>query len=546
MSRNKKVISYEKHPLLDETCRNYIESAINCYHQIATEVFAHIDFLFFWFNDIIDEATPENSMRSTVNYFIGKNTSSKLNTQSKTYAEEYFKKILKHYNKLCDRDENENEYKEGKLIFEWIKDLLSKKTKNYIKTENIDWLPVLRTKEEWSKKEQIIAKELQFGWSISRLWQLLSNRKKEKYIKVFLGIDSWECNAHNLRKKRIPEELKTSLTNNNSEEISFFEKYIHFFSPEHLSNDELCTFLKKACFSSINKRSLSNAYRQPLDKIWLLARFFHIHSYSLDFIDSQRGRGLPPRAIKQFEMSQKPDFLQNIESINLARLAAKDFIKIGSKRLPNEEYLSTMASKGELFKIEKRKSKQDKKSNSLSEGYILNNLSFLNTKEDSRELAKAKKDTIGLIHSNPNSYKTNYFGLSFIDYAIIQVKTYESKYKGVLKFLELNNIHKDIVEDAYKGIKDFIYTSYISWSIMHEKNFFLLANKDIPRIVWENMDTYSQHLIWILHVIHNPSKMRNVDKLKQRYKDFMTSSKGKEFSKCMKKNCGNAIIDDGK
>ena len=67
---------------------------------------------------------------------------------------------------------------------------------------------------------------MQFGWSISRLWQLLKNRKKEKYIRVFLGIDYWECNAHNLKKKHIPEELKKSLSNNNSEEINFFDKYL--------------------------------------------------------------------------------------------------------------------------------------------------------------------------------------------------------------------------------------------------------------------------------------------------------------------------------
>ena len=100
MSRNKKVASHEKHPLLDETCRSYMESAINSYHLIAADLFAHMGFLLFWFNHSIAEATPENSMCSTFNYFIGENTSNIPNTHSKTYAEEYFKKIIKHYNKI--------------------------------------------------------------------------------------------------------------------------------------------------------------------------------------------------------------------------------------------------------------------------------------------------------------------------------------------------------------------------------------------------------------------------------------------------------------
>ena len=278
------------------------------------------------------------------------------------------------------------------------------------------------------KKEQIIAKEMQFGWSISRLWQLLKNRKKEKYIRVFLGIDYWECNAHNLKKKHIPEELKKSLSNNNSEEINFFDKYLHFFSPEHLSNDELHAFFKKACFSSINNRSLSNAYRQPLDKIWLLAHFFNIHSYSLDFIDNPSGRGVSSRAIKQFEMSQKPFFSQSNHPTNLARLADKDFIKVGSKRLPIEEYFSTMASKGDLFKIKKEKTDLSEKIlNSLSDGDFLSHLSFLNIKEDSRELTKAKKGTIDLIHNDPNFYRIRYFDVSFWDFASTHVQSYKNK-----------------------------------------------------------------------------------------------------------------------
>lgn len=539
MSRNKKVISYEKHPLLDETCRNYIESAINCYHQIATEVFAHIDFLFFWFNGIIDEATPENSMRSTVNYFIGKNTSNKLNTQSKTYAEEYFKKILKHYNNLCDRDENEKEYIEGKRIFEWIRGLRSKKPKNYIKTENIDWLPVLKTKDKWSKKEQIIANELQFGWSISRLWQLLRSRKKEKYIRVFLGGDTWECNAQNLKKKHIPEELKKSLMNNNSEEMTFFDKYLHFFSPEYLSNDELCAFFKKACFSSINERSLSNAYRQPLDKIWLLARFFNIHSYSLDFIDNPSGRGISSRAVKQFEMSQTTDLMQSNPPINLARLIDKDFIKMGSKRLPVEEVLSTLVSKGDLFKIKKEKTDLSEKNlNGLLDGYFLNYLSFPNIKGDSKELTKAKKSTIDLIHNDPNLYKTRYFSVSFLDFALTQAQSYKNKYKNELQILEPSRAYEVTDTLAWDGIKKFIYISYISWSLEHKKNLFLLANNDIPEIVWKKMDAISQDLFWDLYLIHNPPILRNPDKWKQLCEKFMKTPKCKEVLKYIKKNYG--------
>ena len=183
MSRNKKVASHEKHPLLDETCRSYMESAINSYHLIAADLFAHMGFLLFWFNHIIAEATPENSMCSTFNYFIGENTSNIPNTHSKTYAEEYFKKILKHYNNLCDRNEKEKKCIEGKLIFEWIRGFQSKKPKNYIKTENIDWLPVLKTKDKWSKNYYLfycfaaVRQCCPWKWNVAKLnfiWIMIS------------------------------------------------------------------------------------------------------------------------------------------------------------------------------------------------------------------------------------------------------------------------------------------------------------------------------------------------------------------------------------
>ena len=212
---------------------------------------------------------------------------------------------------------------------------------------------------------------------------------------------------------------------------------------------------------------------------------------------------------------------------------------MGSKRLPVEEVLSTLASKGDLFKIKKEKTDlSGKKLNGLSDGYFLNYLSFPNIKGDSKELTKAKKSTIDLIHNDPNLYKTRYFSVSFLDFALTQAQSYKNKYKNELQILEPSRAYEVTDTLAWDGIKKFIYISYISWSLEHKKNLFLLANNDIPEIVWKKMDAISQDLFWDLYVIHNPPILCNLDKWKQLCENIMKTPEYKKFLKYIKKNYG--------
>ena len=174
----------------------------------------------------------------------------------------------------------------------------------------------------------------------------------------------------------------------------------------------------------------------------------------------------------------------------------------------------------------------------MSDGNFLNYLSFPNIKGDSKELTKAKKSTIDLIHNDPNLYKTRYFSVSFLDFALTQAQSYKNKYKNELQILEPSRAYEVTDTLAWDGIKKFIYISYISWSLEHKKNLFLLANNDIPEIVWKKMDAISQDLFWDFYVIHNPPILRNLDKWKQLCENIMKTPEYKKFLKYIKKNYG--------
>ena len=151
----------------------------------------------------------------------------------------------------------------------------------------------------------------------------------------------------------VPVELTESLKNIDAEKIDFFGKYLHFFSPTYLSSRELCNFWEKACISSIEGRSVKSAYRQPIDKIWLLARFFNVHFYGLDFVQSSRG--LPSRLVKQIESLKNPSVLQNIMKEKIEHLLKSDQVpRWGGKGLPVEEIFATLASDNDFKDLQKK------------------------------------------------------------------------------------------------------------------------------------------------------------------------------------------------
>ena len=91
MGRRKKTETYEPHNLLDQDCRHYIESAIANYHSICKHFFDHSGFLEFWFDHIEKAPTPQNAALCAFAFF-----------KHDSLAENYLKKLRKHYNHLCD------------------------------------------------------------------------------------------------------------------------------------------------------------------------------------------------------------------------------------------------------------------------------------------------------------------------------------------------------------------------------------------------------------------------------------------------------------
>ena len=236
MGRKRKEERFVEHELLDDKCRNYIEDAINSYHQIGSEFLLHSDFLQFWYNHIWEKPTPQNALLCAVRFFDEKKVWSKI-------SKSYFEKLRRYYNCVCDitkpndisEEEWENSdkikrFKEGKETLQWIKTLLSQNPPEIVRI-NVDWLPNL-VNDSWSDYEKVLASEISFGWKIARLWQLLKNRNKEFYIKSFFGMDikEEESNSNMLSGTvAVPTELTESLKNIEAEKIEFFEKYLHFF-----------------------------------------------------------------------------------------------------------------------------------------------------------------------------------------------------------------------------------------------------------------------------------------------------------------------------
>lgn len=512
MGRKRKEEHFVEHELLDDKCRKYIEDAINSYHQIGSEFLLHSDFLQFWYNHIWEKPTPQNALLGAIRFFDEKKVWSKI-------SKSYFEKLRRYYNCVCDitkpndisEEDWENSdkikrFKEGKETLQWIKTLLSQNPPEIVRI-NVDWLPNL-VNDSWSDYEKVLASEISFGWKIARLWQLLKNRNKEFYIKSFFGMDikEEESNSNMLSGTvAVPTELTESLKNIEAEKIEFFEKYLHFFSPAYLSGRELCNFWKKACISSIEGKPISNAYRQPIDKIWLLARFFNIHFYSLDFVQSNRG--LPPRLAKQIESLQNPTYLMKMVKEDSRALYKRTTHKWGSKGLPAEEVFVTKAGKKDFRELEKkandiytnyqmnRAENLYKKALPLRTGdSVLGTLSFFPQKDESEKQKKAREDFLCAFQKGPSDYIFAFLIISFMDYVFSQFDRIGNPNN---LFGELDDDEDEKDEDEGReekketvsvgqvGFAFMWVSSILSWSLKHEKNLFLISSEDIDKEMWD-------------------------------------------------------------
>ncbi|OWU98659.1 hypothetical protein [Fibrobacter sp. UWR2] len=512
MGRRKKAETYEPHDLLDEDCRHYIESAITNYHNICKNFFDHIEFLNFWFNHIEKAPTPQNTALCAFGFF-----------KQDSLAENYLKKIRKHYNHLCDPTRPEGvsqaeweesdtikKYKRGQGIAQWIKSYQSREPYGYIAIDDIDWSPIA----ELTQREKNIALELSFGWSVARLWQLLKRRNKEYFVERFLGITVKKNGEYSSIENKtlgiVPNDLVISLANINPEEEPFFERYLHFFSPEYLNNEQLCNFWKKACISSIDGLSKECAHRQPLDKIWLLARFFNVHFYSLDFIEANRG--IPARAVKQFETLANPSLLNKITKEKISTLSKKDYRKWGRKGLPPEEIFSTLANNQDLsilkdmadgilpeFQNDNLATLYKNSVSITTESTILNNISFFIRKKDSEKKKRAVEKFWVMVQNNQSSFISAYMIISLFDYLWTNldsaVKDENSDEILEEKSKETNNKSHDIDST---GFCLFFFASAFSWSLEHEKNFFLVSNNDFEKSFWEKLPAFTNIMLLLI------------------------------------------------
>lgn len=546
MSRNKKE-SYKEHHLLDQDCREYMEAAIKEYHKIGSDFVNHYEFLLFWYKRLQEKPTPQNAMLCAFRF------NENISDKQKIVAEKYFQKLITYYNKLpsCNTnkpdkisiEEWENsltikKYNEAKGISQWIKSYRSSNPLDYIVTNDINWTPDIE-ENKWSKREKLIAQQCSFSWSIARLWQLLCNRKKPQYMNNFLvftvgeNSNSTKAISESTLEKDL-SDLKGSLKNLNPEDISFFEKYLHLFDPAYLTNRELCTFWKKACICSINGKPLTGTIRQPLDKIWLLARFFGVHLYDIDFIDAERG--LSPRLVKQIETLINPDSLTKACHQKVLNLCKKKNPRWGNKGLPVEEILLSLCSEKDLEEIRKKAKEKfsdfqenpeqelsKKIDENKSHSSILNSISFLENRNDSPRKKEAKQKILTKIQENRTSaikiflyiamidyFYTNFFSVDcpdddFDDEEVDEIeKICSTSGKDVTK----NN---DIQDENNPGLIFHCISASISWSLMHEKNFFLISNDDIDKSFWESMGSFLS-LVFLTIAIIKFSQSFNTEK----------------------------------
>ncbi|MCQ2100072.1 MAG: hypothetical protein MJZ10_07175 [Fibrobacter sp.] len=118
-----------------------------------------------------------------------------------------------------------------------------------------------------------------------------------------------------------------------------------------MTQNQMCNFFKKACISSIKNFPASNAPK-PLNKIWLLGKFYLIHFYPLKFIDNDRGISL--RAVKQFEALTGPQFLNTLCKKSINEIIKKNSIRWGTKGIRSDEVIATLINPRELEDYKQR------------------------------------------------------------------------------------------------------------------------------------------------------------------------------------------------
>ena len=327
-------------PFLKVPCRKYLKTMINSYDVLRSEVYNHKSFIIYWSECVETKPSALNAMQYAFKYY-DKSENESIDDVSAKIADDYLEALVRYYN--SERPDKAF----GKHVAQFIRGFKSN-TRTEIKAEDFEWYPPKWRKEfpeelRLNTKEiEYIAKEFDFAWKCARLWQLLEDRKQECYILNFLGINKIKFTEIS----NIPSEISSRLNETAVEDPEYLKKIVVYFTPEQMTKRDMAVLLKKACRASIQKQlkdgikeiSPSNARIKPLDSLWLLARFYGIHQYRLDFI----ARKMPYRAMKQFNgIDGNTPFLDWERDLEEMINNGGD-IRVGNRTYPLIEVLMTM------------------------------------------------------------------------------------------------------------------------------------------------------------------------------------------------------------
>lgn len=467
----------EKHPLLDQDCKHYLEQAIEAQDAIIDKIEEHDSFLLFWYSALREKASAHNAMLFAFNFYNPEITKLE-DDQYKTLASkasDYFANLRKAYNSC------------NKTISQFIKSFQSKNPYEKISVKDIDW------HKEINPEYSLIADEMQFAWAFARLWQLLESREKGELVIRFLqlyktsDIQNIDHSTQPYKADSVPSNVRESLKKTSPESDEFFDSTIIYFDPDYLNEDELCSYLKKACISMLSKKSRSQSTRKPLDTIWLLARFYLTHYYSLKFILGEK-RGLSDRFIKQVETLQNPLVLEKFDITNLEKFK-HERIKWGNKQLNFFEILASIKGTSFLNKLIKM-SKEiivGKERNPFES--IISNWKKIKSKDSSLDkIDFSSPQYATLLKEKPILFNTLYIAIAIIG--------------DMESFLKSFSSGNDDTND--EKFEDFGYMSlWITHKarqyLEHEKNLSLITVKDIDITIlilvvaiWALFKTYKQ------------------------------------------------------
>lgn len=454
-------------------CKHYLEEMIHSYDILRSELRNHMPFIANWSECVETKPSALNAMKFAFNYYR-KEDNGAIDEISGRNADNYLEALIAYYN---------SEYPDkafGKHVAQFIRGFKLNTGRTAIKTDDFEWFP-----KSWEGKKpkefEQISKEFDFAWKCARLWQFLKEQEQERYILSFLGISEIEFTE----KSKIPPEISNRLDEPSIEDPKLLKKLVDDFMPEQMTMHDMSLLLKKTCRSSIKKQSdngivelsPSNARIKPLDSLWLLARFFGIHHYRLDFI----GQNMPARAVKQFVGLDGDSPFLDWDEKNLDEVIGQGSVKVGKRTYPLAEVLMTVYNHKELLDRLERKSKEiieGKERNPYEPVYqTIREQSSTSMAISHFDLSNEKVRK--LIKEHQNVFKAMIFIGSVFN------SKYEAlldKYEPFLEKGENNNI-----------LHTFVISALISEGIENPKNMFFITDDD-----FDTCDLVFAVFIWLV------------------------------------------------